>query len=573
MLKSTRQKYENLKFLLGPQVYGLFLLSALVGFLWFATETLFIYVFQVYLSSLGLLTPSQTWIPDWFPNGTWPAVGALLGFGFLRSLLFGVRTTLTQVSMAVFVKVQRQSLLSFCLRQQSTAKTSDIVYVFGDVVQQAGNVVGYLATALTTVCAAGLYFVYLLHLAWLEAIVGVALLGVVVIPISHVGKRLVTLSQQVASETLAVNEHLLMGLRFWTFLKTHRLIDGQIRQGESSLALVLRHQRAFALLLGINGASPLFLGILIISTISIISAEVTKTDSMVLVGFFYIFLRLAQSGSEANSIYGHIRMNWVGITTLFHWRKLAQDMTVQQNSLQIDVSPKERAEHANRLKSKGVDIKFSNVEFGWTPYHSIINNLSFEIGRGDVFLLRGPSGSGKSSLLSIILGLQEPRQGLVQINGMKPSLFFDLFADDIAYVGPEPVLIPGTIRENLVFGLSPRKPIPGKPELQAVLRDVGLDQLLTQGMDLDTVLSERTELSTGQKQRLALSRVLLREPRLLVLDEVSANLDPENNKRVVEIIRRISKDMTVLVVSHRDGFEAIATKTLELSAREEHSIQ
>lgn len=557
------QQYRKLRSLLGAQVFVLFLLASIVGILWFACETLFIYVFQAYLASLGLLTTTQSWIPNWFPKGIESAVGLMILFGTLRAILYAVRTYLTQASMGVFVSSQRRYFLRFFLSVSNKQKTSEMLHLFSDVIQQSGQVVGQLSSLLMTASAVLLYFVFLIRLAWIEALLGVGLLALLALPLTFISKRVTALGQQVYREHLDISEYLLMGLRNWTYLKIHRLTEKQIQSGEQSLDRALLDIKTFSRFLGLGAALPLFLGILIISAISVVSVQWTKTDPMTLVSFFYIFLRLAQSGSELNTTLGQLKMNWIGVQTLYHWHQLR---LVSEQIPQGDALTTTQVQTIkNGIEVDGVKIHCQNLSFGWDPQHLILKNLNFELKKGDVLLIKGPSGAGKSSLLQIILGLNSPTQGSVEINGVKPAQFFDSFANCISYVGPEPMLIPGTIKQNLEFGLPQGQNSSSEQELLQVLKQVSLEfsgPAFPNG--LHTILSEKTELSSGQKQRLALARAILKKPKLLILDEVTSNLDAENNERIVEIIRALSQHMTVLIVSHRQGFEPLATKNILL---------
>ena len=255
-------------------------------------------------------------------------------------------------------------------------------------------------------------------------------------------------------------------------------------------------------------------------------------------------------------------MNWVGITTLYHWHLKRTE--AEQGLTWFPLPAEQLIKGREEIEKYGVRVVFDRVSFGWEQSAVLLKDISFEIQQGQILLITGPSGSGKSSLLSLALGLHKPTTGTVSMNGMSPAVFFENFAEFVAYAGPEPMLIPGTFRSNLLFGLS--RPC-SDVDLNAALRAVDLEAYVNAlPQQIDTRLSERTELSTGQKQRLSLARALLRKPKILVLDEVTANLDIENNQRIVDIISEQAPEMTVLIVSHRSGFEKIAHQAIHLGS-------
>jgi ABC-type bacteriocin/lantibiotic exporter with double-glycine peptidase domain len=196
----------------------------------------------------------------------------------------------------------------------------------------------------------------------------------------------------------------------------------------------------------------------------------------------------------------------------------------------------------------------------------IVNNLTLSIGSGEQIGIVGKSGSGKSTVLAIILGILKPTAGSVRFDGEAPSERLKFGAKFIGYVGAEPFLIDGTIRDNLCYGC-----------LQEVtdamcweaLTLADLDRTV-QGMagQLAYKIAENGDgLSAGQKQRLSLARALLLRPSLLVLDEVSANLDADTELEIANSIRSLKRKCTVVIVSHRPGIIKYADRVVELAAK------
>ncbi len=192
-----------------------------------------------------------------------------------------------------------------------------------------------------------------------------------------------------------------------------------------------------------------------------------------------------------------------------------------------------------------------------------LDGVSLAVQPGEVVALVGPSGCGKSTLLSVLVGLISPQSGSVQIGDSELSeLDLDAWRAQIAWVPQRPHLFSTSIAENVRLGRGDAS----LAEVWSAISDAGLSDTvrdLPQG--LETMLGERgAGLSGGERQRLALARAFLRDARLMLLDEPTANLDGETEHEVIEALRRLSHGRTVVLVAHRPALIAIADRVLEL---------
>lgn len=193
-------------------------------------------------------------------------------------------------------------------------------------------------------------------------------------------------------------------------------------------------------------------------------------------------------------------------------------------------------------------LRFSSVSFTYDDRSPVVTSFSDEIRAGEHVGLAGPSGAGKSTLLALAARLWDPTAGSVELVGDDSRAVRLDQVDDatlrgaVAVVDQEATLFHGTVRENLLRGT---QTVPDD-ELESVLGRVGADTWL----DLDTELGQGgLRLSGGQQARLCLARALVRHPRVLVVDEVTASLDPETERTISNVIADFPG--TVVIASHR----------------------
>ncbi len=208
-------------------------------------------------------------------------------------------------------------------------------------------------------------------------------------------------------------------------------------------------------------------------------------------------------------------------------------------------------------KLPNYDIKVSNVSF-----KDILHNVSLDIPQGSFVTVKGPSGIGKSTLFREMIGLYAPQGGGITYGGV-PVSEVKRYGDDslynaIGYANQSPQVMDGmTLRENLL--LWTKKDI-SDDKVQVLLKDLKLDHLAPR---LDTAVKH---FSGGELRRIGIARALLKDPKILFLDEPTANLDQASAQQVLAIIQELRKtrpDMTVVAITHDPVFEKIAEKVVD----------
>lgn len=195
-------------------------------------------------------------------------------------------------------------------------------------------------------------------------------------------------------------------------------------------------------------------------------------------------------------------------------------------------------------------IKIENIGFVYGNGKIAFQNFSLEIPFGSKVLIRGASGTGKSTLLDLLLGLREPQNGLVRIAGLSPAAFRAHNQKDLGYVSQSAPLIEGTLAQNITLDLT--NLTGSASQLDRTIRDACLEELVSElPLGINTEVRPGL-LSGGQTQRIAIARAILHDPSILILDEATSALDPEVSNRVLENIFLRFSTSTVIVVSHND---------------------
>lgn len=191
--------------------------------------------------------------------------------------------------------------------------------------------------------------------------------------------------------------------------------------------------------------------------------------------------------------------------------------------------------------------------------------VSLSVRAGEVVALVGPSGCGKSTLVSVLLGFTEPTAGAVRVGGIAlDSLVLDSWRAQIAWVPQRPHLFGGSIAENVRIGREDAS----DEEVEEACVSVGLGpRLATLPDGIQTRLGDRgAGLSAGERQRVALARAWVRDAKVLLLDEPTANLDGETEQEVLRATRRLTEGRTAIVVAHRPALLELADRVVELGA-------
>lgn len=209
-------------------------------------------------------------------------------------------------------------------------------------------------------------------------------------------------------------------------------------------------------------------------------------------------------------------------------------------------------------------LKIENLNFHYSKNRKLINNFSLEINSGDKILINGPSGSGKTSLIDVLIGIKRQLSGNIYIDdkSLSKSLFKEL---KISYIPQDSYLIDDTIKKNITFPVDKLD----LTEYNQIINLVGLKELISSYSNKDdTQIGERGfKISGGQKQRIIIARSLIINPEILILDEATNALDIESENLIIKNIIKTYKNMTVMIISHRNLDENLFNKTINLGEK------
>lgn len=248
------------------------------------------------------------------------------------------------------------------------------------------------------------------------------------------------------------------------------------------------------------------------------------------------------------------------IQFMSHGRNSVYNVIEEYKSFEIDklsnIATDKKIGTLSELQLDDIYYKYENRE------DYVFSDINLTLEKGTIIGLEGESGSGKSTMINILLGFIRPTNGSVLFNGQNISNFIEQWQKKISYLPQDVVLFDDSLRNNITFynaNIEDKK-------IMSILTSLKLDKLLSSlANGLDTQVGESGSfLSGGQKQRIGIARALVREPEFLILDEATSALDEESEIAVNQAIKELKQKCTVLIIAHKKSAFEICDKVYKL---------
>lgn len=430
-----------------------------------------------------------------------------------------------------------------------TRMTSDISGVQRTI---SGTMTGILSNTLTLIIA----LIAMYQRNWILATLGLILVPLFVIPTKKVGKTRWKLTREaqesqdeingILNETLSVSGQLLVKLFGREDEEAHRYKEINRKMIRLNIRESMAGRWFRVALSTFSSIGPMLIylagGYLMIQS----GANLTVGDITVLVAL------LGRMYSPVNSLMG-IQVDWIRsmalFTRIFEYFDLIVDVKNPDNPIKME-----------EIQGK---VEFQNVDFAYED-KMILDNISFKLESGKSIALVGPSGSGKSTLVNLIPRLYDVSGGKITFDGIDiRDMDLGFLRQQIGIVTQDTYLFQGTIRDNLLYAKSDAT----DAELEAACKKANIHDFI-KGQDLgyDSPVGNRgLKLSGGEKQRISIARVLLKNPAILIFDEATSALDSISEQLIQDAMETLMKSRTTILIAHRLSTIQSADEILVLS--------
>jgi ABC-type multidrug transport system fused ATPase/permease subunit len=564
-MSETWTKRRKIVAYLSPPVIRYLSVGILIGATFFCVEMAFAYSLQAFLVCLHIAPPlAATRMAGRLAD---LGVGRVLTFifvvGMLRALLGWAQVFTQGAASEEFKYLQRSRILRWAFASDSMG-IHEAIYLFETRVVNGSagiNCIQGLAIQVTSLS------MILGALIWMSPRMSVAVLiamALLFLPVRVADRKIVESATEQSNSLQSLSRKLIDSIKNLLLIQIYGTQELEERQAQSFLSHFRQHAMRLLNVGALKFAMPQFIGVILVCVITMVAQDRAGFAPGILVSYFYLVIQLLQGLSGLN-----ITMSGA-MGALPEGRKLYEWW--ENNSYDGPNPPKRRiiSMAPRPADAKPIGWNLDGVCFTYPKTTKpIITNLSLRLDPGEVLAVTGSSGAGKSTLINLLLGGITPDRGVIDVvlpNGELTALepYRNQLLPLIGYVGPEDFMLEGTLWDNLIYGLPS---LPSQELIDEALEKAECGFVKSLAGGLRYRLTEQGQgLSAGQKQRLALTRALLRRPTVLILDEATSNLDADTEEKLVDTFARLKGEMTIVISTHRKALLRIADRQLSLSS-------
>jgi len=467
-------------------------------------------------------------------------LGALILEEVLRFLTRNVMGSLSRsANLAIVYRFYRHMLrlpLSF---YQKLSSTGQVLSRLNEVTTVQQTVIQVVIDAAVDSILVVIYTIVLFLTEWHLTLLIISIAPFYLGANLYFNRRVRKVSRQVLESYAIMNGVMYEGL---TGLKTVKALAAEHRFGRFIKKLIIQTNRlAFQRTILISKTNFIVGIIQAIATLIMLSAGgyLVLTNVITagqLAAFILILRELIGPVSGLKSVNQQIQTAAVAIDRLFEI---------------LDQPEEGGAEQGIELRRIQGHITMKNVHFSYVPGIEVLRDINLQVPPGTTIALVGRSGAGKTTIANLLMRFYLPNQGTITIDGYDLRAFkIEALRRQFGVILQDDALFSGTIEENLTFGLQRKV---SYLEMEEAARNANiLNFIKQQPLGFKTVLRERgLSLSNGQRQRLAIARMFLRQPRILIMDEPSSALDNESEALIQQALKRLTRGRTTFIIAHR----------------------